>query len=85
MMDTSNYMLGRYIAVAVNDPKKYPRQPASQRANLEEEDGEQMTEEDEARINALMGAFAKKADKIPTGKAEDKTITAKEPENVGNK
>lgn len=26
-MDTLNHILGQYIAYAVNDPKKYPRQP----------------------------------------------------------
>lgn len=26
-MDANNYNLGRYIAVAFHDPKKYPRRP----------------------------------------------------------
>lgn len=26
-MDLNNYNLGKYIAYAVNDPKKYPRKP----------------------------------------------------------
>jgi len=26
-MDVNNYNLGKYIALAVNDPKKYPRKP----------------------------------------------------------
>lgn len=26
-MDTNNFNLGKYIALAVNDPKKYPKRP----------------------------------------------------------
>jgi len=27
LIDNTNYLLGRYIAIAVNDPKKYPSEP----------------------------------------------------------
>ena len=58
-----NFMLGRYIMLAVNAPKKYPKQPVSADSTT---NGEQMTEDDEAKINALMGAFAQKTDKLPS-------------------
>lgn len=49
--------------LAVNAPKKYPKQPVSaESAN----DGGEMTEEDQAKINALLGAFAQKTDKLPS-------------------
>ena len=67
MADTSNFMLGRYIMLAVNAPKKYPKEPVSTRLN---QDGEQMSEDDEAKINALMGAFAQKAEKLPSAESE---------------
>lgn len=63
MTDTSNYMLGKYIMLAVNAPKKYPKQPVSVDNATS---GGQMTEDDEAKINALMGAFAQKTDKLPS-------------------
>ena len=56
-------MLGKYIMLAVNAPKKYPKQPVSADSTT---DGGQMTEDDEAKINALMGAFARKTDKLPS-------------------
>lgn len=65
MADTSNFMLGKYIMLAVNDPKKYPREPVSVKS-AEENDGKEMTLEDEAKINALLGAFAQKTDKLPS-------------------
>ena len=49
--------------LAVNAPKKYPKQPVSADNTT---NGEQMTEDDEAKINALMGAFAQKTDKLPS-------------------
>lgn len=63
MADTSNFMLGKYIMLAVNAPKKYPKRPVSQEAS---NDGEQMSEDDEAKINALMGAFAQKTNQLPS-------------------
>ena len=57
-------MLGKYIMVAVNAPKKYPREPVG--ITTAKEASGQMTEEDEAKINALMGAFAKNANKLPS-------------------
>lgn len=87
MIDTSNFMLGRYIGLAVNNPKKYPKHPLSQDSDLEEDqnDGNQMTAEDEAKINAMMGAFAKKANKLPEMTAATETEEAKESEDAGNK
>ena len=67
MADTSNFMLGKYIMLAVNAPKKYPKEPVSAKLDTE---GGQMTEEDEAKINALMGAFAQNANKLPSADAE---------------
>lgn len=64
MADTSNFMLGKYIMIAVNDPKKYPKEPVSTHA--ERQDDSQMTLEDEAKINALMSAFANKTSKLPS-------------------
>lgn len=63
MADTSNFMLGKYIMLAVNAPKKYPKEPVSAKLDAE---GGQMTEEDEAKINALMGAFAQKTNQLPS-------------------
>ena len=67
MADTLNFMLGKYIMLAVNAPKKYPKEPVSAKLDAE---GGQMTEEDEAKINALMGAFAQNANKLPSADAE---------------
>lgn len=61
-------MLGKYIMIAVNNPKKYPREPVG--ITTANEESGQMTEEDEAKINALMGAFAKNANKLPSVDAE---------------
>ncbi|MBQ1310178.1 MAG: hypothetical protein IIY54_10755 [Ruminococcus sp.] len=72
-------MLGKYIMIAVNDPKKYPREPASQSAAPETGDG-QMTEEDQAKLNAMMEAFARRAESLPTVTTEDETAKEKEPE-----
>lgn len=53
-MDSNNYNLGRYIAYAVNDPKKYPRKPFLDKTNeaelkvMKEEDMERM-----ARLNTI--------------------------------
>lgn len=59
-------MLGHYIKIAFHAPKKYPKQPIS----LDNADGGQMTLEDEAKINALMGAFAKKTEELPSADEE---------------
>jgi hypothetical protein len=63
MTDTTNYILGKYISLAVNDPKKYPKKPAS--LDKSDEQG-QMTEADEAQINAFLGALASKSENIPS-------------------
>lgn len=68
MADTSNYMLGKYIMLAVNAPKKYPKEPVG--ITAANETSGQMTEEDEAKINALLGAFAQNANKLPSADAE---------------
>lgn len=62
-MDASNFMLGHYIKIAMHAPKKYPKKPVG----LEDTDNTgQMTAEDEAKINALMGAFVQKAEELPS-------------------
>lgn len=68
-MDASNFMLGHYVKIAIHAPKKYPKQPVAMKED-EEADGSEMTAADEAKINALMGAFAKKAKNLPTVGAE---------------
>lgn len=85
MADTANYILGKYVMIAVNKPGKYPTKPLSlSKAEEPQNDGEEMTAEDEARLNAMMGAFAAKANQLPAIEAEAETTKAKEPENVGN-
>lgn len=67
MMDTSNFMLGQYVKIAIHAPKKYPKEPVGLK---EEDDGGQMTSEDEAKINALMGAFAQRTVNLSSAGAE---------------
>jgi hypothetical protein len=88
MTDTSNYMLGKYIMLAVNNPKKYPSKPVSATYTAPDEDedsSEQMTDEDRARLDAIMGAFAQRANSLPSAETDEETAKAKEPENVGSK
>ena len=60
-------MLGHYIKIAMHAPNRYPKKPVG----LSEEDKNgQMTSEDEAKINALMGAFAQRAEQLPSADAE---------------
>ena len=50
--DTFNYLLGKYIAYAVNDPKKYPSKPFTEKNT----DLKPMTDEDmelQARRNTI--------------------------------
>ena len=71
--------------LAVNDPKKYPSKPVSDdRSDENEEDDSQMTEADQAKLNALLGAFASKANTLPATNEEAETTKAKEPEDVGH-
>lgn len=46
-MDLNNYNLGKYIAYAVNDPKKYPRVPFLQ----EERDEDRIMSNEEMERN----------------------------------
>lgn len=70
--------------LAVNDPKKYPSKPVSDdRSDENEEDDSQMTEADQAKLNALLGAFAQKAKKLPATNEEAETTKAKE-QDVGH-
>lgn len=61
-MDVNNYNLGRYIAIAVNDPKKYPKKPflADKDLNVERKD---MTSEEMERVvkrnNIILGGKVK--------------------------
>lgn len=51
-IDTLNWILGKYIAYAVNEPKKYPTQPFSQKTSVLEP----MSDEDmerQARHNTI--------------------------------
>lgn len=85
MADTSNYILGKYIMIAVNAPRKYPSEPVSRaRSDGSEQDDSQMTEADQAKLNALLGAFAQKANTLPATNEEAETTKAKEPEDVGH-
>lgn len=50
--DTFNYILGKYVAYAVNDPKHYPRKPFTEKtAQLEPMTDEEM--EKQARRNTI--------------------------------
>ena len=74
--DTENFILGKYIMMAFNNPKKYPKQPVSQEVDKEQDDTQgSMTEADEARLNALFGSFAAKSDKL--------TSTSEKPQEEG--
>lgn len=51
-VDTFNWILGKYIAFAVNDPKKYPKQPFTDKnTDLEPMTDEEM--EKQARRNTI--------------------------------
>ncbi len=51
-LDMFNYMLGKYVAWAVNDPKHYPKQPfTSQNTSLKPMTDEEM--ERQARRNTI--------------------------------
>ena len=51
-MDTLNFILGKYIAFAVNDPRKYPKQPFTDKTSpLEPMSDEEM--EKQARRNTI--------------------------------
>ena len=62
MMDALNFMLGNYIKIATHAPKKYPKKPVG----LQNDKDGQMTSDDEAKINALMGVFAQKTNQLPS-------------------
>ena len=62
MLDVANFMLGNYIKIATHAPKKYPKQPVG----LKNDQDGQMTGDDEAKINALMGVFAQKTKQLPS-------------------
>mgnify|MGYP006963743352 FL=1 len=74
--DTENFILGKYIMMAFNNPKKYPKQPVSQEVDKEQDNiQDSMTEADEARLNALFGSFAAKSNKL--------TSTSEKPQEEG--
>lgn len=58
-VDTLNYVLGKYIGIAVNDPKHYPSKPFSQKnTELKPMSDEEM--EKQARRNTIkMGGVIK--------------------------
>lgn len=56
-MDYNNFNLGKYIAYAVNDPKKYPREPfLTQREEVEMtgEDMERMARRNTIKLNGII-------------------------------
>lgn len=55
--DTLNWILGKYIAIAVNNPKKYPDSPLLRKGEAKEErsmTGEEM-EKRIKQINKILG------------------------------
>ena len=65
-MDVANFILGKYIMYAVNDPKHYPEHPVTQDQNEEPGQPDEMTDADRARLDAMFGAFAQKSNKLPS-------------------
>lgn len=67
-MDVANFILGKYIMYAVNDPKKYPDKPITQEPTEDTttDDAEEMTDADRARLDAMFGALAAKSNKLPS-------------------
>lgn len=49
-IDYMNYLLGKYIGYAVNDPKKYPRKPFLDKIELEQKKPRVMSSSDMERI-----------------------------------
>ena len=82
-MDFSNFMLGRYVMLAVNDPKNYPSEPISADMPDDNQDQEQMDSTDEARLNAMMNALAARATQPDESKAQ--TINQQRSQNGGHK
>ena len=64
-MDVANFILGKYITYAVNDPKHYPARPVTQDAKDEAQDDGEMSDTDRARLDAMFGALAIKSNKLP--------------------
>ena len=52
-MDELNYMLGKYVSFAVNDPKHYPSKPFTERINTELEPMTDEQMEKMARRNTI--------------------------------
>lgn len=81
-MDVANYILGKYVMYAVNDPKKYPEHPilqdSKQPTTDTTDDSDIMTDADRARLDALFGALAAKSNKLPSS-------TPKPPQNGSEK
>lgn len=68
-MDVANFILGKYVMYAINDPKHYPDKPIlqdEQSATDEDENPDEMTDADRARLDALFGALAAKSNKLPS-------------------
>jgi len=49
-MDINNFNLGKYIAIAFNDPKKYPRKPFLAKLEKEKKSKNPMTGKEMERI-----------------------------------
>lgn len=61
--DTANFILGKYIMYAVNDPKHYPDRPVTHDdAEAEEDDNADGT--DRTRLDALFNALAAQSGKL---------------------
>lgn len=58
--DTLNYMLGKYVAYAFNDPKKYPDEPFTHKdTNHNVEMSEDEMEQQALRNTIMMGGVVK--------------------------
>lgn len=57
-MDASNFNLGKYISIAVNNPKKYPRKPFLYKPKLKKMTLEEM-EKNAKRNTKLLGGTIK--------------------------
>ena len=64
-IDVTNFILGKYVMYAVNDPKKYPDKPLTQE-DVEIDDGQEMGDSDRARLDAMFGSLAAQSKTMPT-------------------
>lgn len=65
-IDVANFILGKYVMYAVNDPKHYPDHPLTQQQETTETTETEMDDADRARLDAMFGALAQKSNNLPT-------------------